>query len=85
MEAEKTLIDCDYDKDPWEVDETPESVVLKVEAAKAAGKAMVELVENHRSGRRIWIALETIMAIYGPEDEADVENARNARSDAARA
>ncbi len=74
---DKTLIDVDYTDDPWEVDESPESVVLKVEAAKQANRALVELVENHRKGNRIWLAVESIMAVYGPEDEADAEDPGN--------
>jgi len=73
----KCLIDVDYGPDPWEVDEAPESVVAKVESAKQANRVLVELIEDQTSGRRIWLAVEAIMAVYVPEDEDDASNARN--------
>ena len=77
---EKTLIDVDYTPDPWEVDESAESVASKVESAKQANRALVDLIEDRATGRRIWIAVEAIMAVYVPVDEEDARNSRN-RSD----
>ena len=67
LDQEHCLIDVDYNPDPWEVDESPASVVAKIEAAKQADKKFVELLEDAQSGRAIWIAIANITAVYYPE------------------
>jgi len=43
----------------------------KIEAAKQADKKFVELVEDHASGRPIWLSIANITAVYSPEDGKD--------------
>jgi hypothetical protein len=66
-ENSRTLIDVDYNPDPWEVDESPASVVAKIEAAKQANKKFVELIEDGATGAPIWISISNITAVYTQE------------------
>lgn len=71
MDEQKTAVEIGYDDKVWQIDESPEMVVAKVESAKQQGKRFVELSEDRSTGSRIWLSVDEITAIYDWREEED--------------
>ncbi len=74
---QKTAIEVSYDDYVWEIDDIPADVVAAIESAKQAGRNFVELTEDRRTGSRIWLSVDSVMAVYDwREEEQNEESER---------
>ena len=76
---QKTAIEVNYDDYVWEIDDSPENVIVAIEAARKQGFKFVELTDDREAKSKIWLSVENIMAVYDwRDDEQDEEEEEKA-------
>ena len=70
---QKTAIEVNYDDYVWEIDDSPENVIVAIEAARKQGFKFVELTDDREAKSKIWLSVENIMAVYDWRDEEQDE------------
>ena len=72
----KAAIEANYDDYVWEIDDSPENVVVAIESARKQGFKFVELTDDRETGSKMWLSVDNIMAVYDWRDEEHDENAQ---------